>query len=238
MASVLLWRFPLLGLILLACGQSALGGDYADPSGFSFTYPDGWIPISRATMNDAAQDMPREMKDWISKNKLDLNRMAMSLVRDGRDEFLENLNVVVENQQIPLDEDKVKEQTSAIEQKYKATGVKIDNFKGSVQKIGANNAVVLEFQSRVPGVSSTLRQKQVAFPGGGKTYIVTCTAKADSFDKYQPVFDEMLASFQVPTPVSQGFDWKQVWHTALIGGIVGGVVGGLAWVGRKFLRQG
>lgn len=237
MASVL-WRFPLLGFILLACGHSALGGDYADPSGFSFTYPDGWVPVSRALMNDAAQDLPREAKDWISKNKVDMNRAAMFLIRNGRDEFLENLNVIVEDQQIPVNDDKVKELTSTIEQQYRASGVKIDNFQGRVQKIGANDAVVLEFQSRMPGVSGIFRQKQVAFPGGGKTYIVTCTAKADSFDKYQPVFDEMLASFQVPTPASQGFDWKQVWHTALAGGIVGGLVGGLAWVGRKFLRRG
>src|SRR5438552_8631895 len=37
-------QLPLVGLILLACGQPAPGGDYVDPAGFSFTYPDGWVP--------------------------------------------------------------------------------------------------------------------------------------------------------------------------------------------------
>jgi hypothetical protein len=226
-------RSLLIGLILVACGQSAFGGSYADPSGFSFTYPDGWVPVTRAAMGDINQVVPRELKDWISRNKVDLNRVAVTLVRDGRDEFLENLNVVVDAQQIPVDDKTVKKLTDMISQQYGAMGVKVDGVQGRVQKVGPRDAVVVEYQARMPGVPDTLRQRQVMFPGGGKTYIVTCTARVNSFDKYQPTFDRVLASFQVPAPVAQGFDWNRVVMTGLVGGVIGGLIGGLAWVVRR-----
>lgn len=227
-------RFPLVGLILLACGQFACGGTYSDPSGFSFTYPDGWIPVTRAAMGDIHQAIPQEMKAWISKSNVDLNRLTVVLVRDGRDEFLENLNVVVDGQQIPVDDEMVTKLTSTFAQKYRSMGVKVDNVRGHVQKVGSRDAVVVEFQLQMPGVSDTFQEKQVLFPGGGKTYIVTCTAKANSFGLYQPIFDNVLASFQVPALVAQGFDWNQVVTMGLVGGVVGGLAGGLTWLLRKF----
>jgi hypothetical protein len=226
-------RFLLVGLILLAWEQSAFGGSYADPSGFSFTYPDGWVAVTRAGMGAVNQAVPREVKSWLSRNKVDLSRVAVVLIRDGRDEFLENLNVVVEGQQLPVDDKTVKKLTDTIAQQYGAMGVKVDGLQGRVQKVGSRDAVVLEYQSRMPGVSDTLRQRQVLFPGGGKTYIVTCTAKASSFDKYQPTFDRVLASFEIPAPVAQGFDWNRVVMMAVVGGVIGGVIGGLAWLVRK-----
>jgi hypothetical protein len=227
-------RSPLIGLILLTCGQSAFGGSYADPSGFSFRYPDGWIPVTRATMGDLNQVLPGEVKDWISRNRVDLNRLQVVLIRAGRDEFLESLNVVVDNQQIPVNDDTAKKLTSTIAQKYGAMGVKVDDVQGRVQKVGSYDAVVVEYQAQMPGVPETLRQRQVLFPGGGKTFIVTCTAKANSFDKYQPTFDTVLASFQVPAPVAQGFDWDRVETMTVVGGLIGGLIGGLAWVAKKF----
>jgi hypothetical protein len=34
-------RLSIVGLLLLTCGGAVFGGDYTDPSGFSFTYPEG-----------------------------------------------------------------------------------------------------------------------------------------------------------------------------------------------------
>lgn len=230
-------RFSLVGLVLLACGPAAAGGDYADPSGFSFTYPEGWVPITRAAMGDVNQFLPDELKHWVAKNQLDLNRLSVVLVRDGGDEFLENLNVVVEGQQIPVNDEAVRKLTEMITQQYRAMGVQVADLQGRVQKVGPYDAVVMEYRSRIPGVPDNLRQKQVMLPGGGKTYIITCTAKADSFDSYRPTFEKILASFRVPAPLATGIDWKRVVTAGVVAGVIGGLVGSLAWFGRKLLRK-
>lgn len=231
------WRFSLVGSILLAYGAVACGGSYADPSGFSFTYPDGWVPITRAVMGDANQFVPPEVKDWIARNKVDLSRVAVTLIRNGQDDFLENLNVVVDPQQIPVNDKTVKELTGVLRKQYAAMGVEIDNLQGGVQRLGTHDAVVLEYQARMPAVPYTLRQRQVMFPGGGKTYIVTCTAKADSFDRYKLTFEQIVASFQVPAPVARGFDWNQVLTTGIVGGVVGAFVGGLFWLAKRLFSK-
>src|SRR5262249_42597506 len=96
----MLRRLSLAAVLVFSGAGSAFGGDYADPSGFSFTYPEGWIPLHRS-MKDAAQALPPELKNWIAKNNVNLDRATVFLIRNGREEFLENLNVVIEKQQIP-----------------------------------------------------------------------------------------------------------------------------------------
>jgi hypothetical protein len=237
-------RFAFVGLILLTSGESAFGGNYTDQSGFSFDYPDGWVPVTRASMEDVKHVLPDKLKSWISKNNVNLNQAAVVLLRDGRDEFLENLNVVVvEGQQLPVDDQTVKKLTEELPQRYGTMNLKVANVQGRVQKVGLNDAVVMEYLMGMPGMPYILRQRQVMFTKGGKTYIVTCTAKADSFDKYQPTFEKIVSSFQLRTTVAnakgleKGFDWNQVTSSAVKWGIIGGVVGGLAgllrWIANK-----
>ena len=227
----------LIALILLAGGEAAFGETYADPSGFSFTYPEGWVAVTSAAMGDVKQVIPGELKDWVVRNNVDLNQIAVVLIRDANEEFLENLNVVVKPQQIPVNDKTAKELTAAISQQYGTMGVKLEGVQGRVEKIGSHNAIVVGFQSRLPGVDATLRQKQIVIPGGGKTYIVTCTAKADTFDQYRPTFDGVLASFQAPAPVAQGFQWNQAALSGAIGGVVGGMIAALALAKRSLLGK-
>ena len=65
------WRSLAAAFILLSFGRTALGGEYSDPNGFSFTYPDGWVAITKAAMGDVKQALPAEVKNWVSKNNLD-----------------------------------------------------------------------------------------------------------------------------------------------------------------------
>ena len=233
-------RCVLAGLVLFACGSPALGDTYTDPSGFSFDYPDGWVPVTWAAVDKGNRGLTDELRVWLSKNNVDLNRISVMLLRAGRDEFLENLNVVVEGQQVLVDDNTVKQLTGQLTQQFGAMNAKVENLQGRVQKVGTRDAAVLEWQVRMPGAPHVLRQKQVLFPGGGKTYIVTCTAKADSFDAYQPTFDRILTSFQIPAPVAQGFDWNRLLSSALmwggLGGIAGAVIGGLGWFTKKRTR--
>ena len=236
---VSIWqRLSLAGLLLLICA-TASGGDYTDPSGFAFTYPEDWIPLTHSAMSEVNQAIPQELKNWVAKNNVDLSRVAVVLLRNGREEFVENLNVVVVKQQIAVDDKTVQKMTESLPKQYRSMGMNVDNFQGRVQKVGSHNAVVVEYQyqSPLPGVTSELRQRQVFFPGGGKTYIVTYSATTDSFDRHLPIFEKILASFQVPAPVAMGFDWSRVATTGLVGGIVGGLFGGMAVARKMFSRQ-
>lgn len=220
------------GLLLLIGVGSVFGGDYADPSGFSFTYPENWIPVTRPAMGDVHRALPQEVQNWLAKNNVDFNRVAVVLIRHGREEFLENLNVVVEKQQIPANDKTVKQLTDVLAKEYGSMGVKVDNYQARVQKVGSHDAVVMEYQMQLPDVAFPLRQKQVVFPGGGKTYIVTCTGRVDSFDQYQPIFEKVLASFQVPAPVAGGADWDPVVLAGMVVGFIGVLVAGLFGIKR------
>lgn len=221
----------LVALLLITC-SGAFGGDYTDPSGFAFTYPEDWVPLTHSAMSEVNQALPQEVKNWIANNNVDLSRVAVVLVRNGQEEFLENINVVVQEKQIPVNDEAVKRLTESLPKQFESMGVRLDKVQGRVQKIGSRDAVVLDYQSRMPGVAFLLRQRQVFFPGGGNTYIVTCSATVDSFDQHLPTFEKILANFQGPAPVASGFDWSRVMTTGVAAGIVGGLVGGLT-VARK-----
>jgi hypothetical protein len=228
-------RILLVALILLVGARSASGKDYTDPSGFSFTHSDAWVAFNRASLGDMRQAFPRELKNWISRNRIDFNQVAMVLVRNGRGDFLENLNVVVDQkQQIPVDDATVAQLKAMLPKQYLTMGIKVDDLKVSVGRFGTREAIVADYRAKLPGVPYTLRQKQAIFPGGGKTYTVTCTAKADAFPRYQPTFDKVLASFNVPPPAAvQSVNWGQSMNMGWVGGIIGGLAGGIAWLVRK-----
>ncbi len=232
-----LWRFMLGGLLLIIATQSGMGGEFRDPSGFSFTYPNGWVPITRDKMDDVKQVIPPALKDWIDRNHVDLSRISVMLIRDGHDEFLENLNVVVSDQGFPINDEALKKVPEAVMQQYASMGITVKNLQTRVQRIGPHDALVLEYRHDIPNVETPLWQRQVMMPGGGKLYIITCTAKADRVEEYQPTFDNILASFRVPAVTSKPlFDWNRILTTSITGGIVGGLVGGLSWVVKQFRK--
>lgn len=230
-------RWPFLAAwIHFALAASAFGGEYSDPSGFSFTYPNGWVAINRASMGDMREVLPEAIRDWVTSNNVDLSRVAVVLLRDAEDEFLENLNVVVdEKQQIPVKDSTVKQLTEMMPKQYESMGINITSLKVRIEKVGDRDAIVVDYRTQLPGVPSPLRQKQVMFPGGGKTYTVTCTMKDESHAEYRPVFDKMLASFKMPEP--KGFAMNRTLLYAVIGGAGGALLGGLTWIVKKLSRK-
>jgi hypothetical protein len=224
-------RSVLVTAVLAAAGPAASAGEYSDPSGFSFTYPDGWVVLTGDQTDAALQSLPPAIKQYLDRNKLDLSKMKVSLIRNATDEFLENLNVVVEDQQVPTTQDAVKKLTDMITKQYAAAGIRLIELNGSVQKVAGRDALVFDSQVVYPHVTTPVKLRQVAFPGGGKTYTVTCGGPAARFEQYRPVFERMLESFRVP-PV-KGFNWGAVSSGAVIGAISGAVAGVL--IGLIFL---
>ncbi len=208
-------------VLALHLGMTAFAREYNDPSGFSFTYPEGWVPLNK--MNLAADKLPPELNAWIARNNVNLDQINVSLVRQGRADFLESLNVVVIPQELSISEKSLKEYTSGILAKYRDMGVNISNVDSQLQTVGENEAIVMGFQSTLPAIPFKLQQRQVCFSGGGKTFIVTCTAKADTFANYAPTFDSILAGFKIPESES-GSGANRILMFAIVGGVIGLVI--------------
>ena len=200
-------------------------------------YPDGWVVLASPANNKdlKREEVPPEIQKWMKKNNVDLSKVSMMLVHSGNDDFLENLNVVVDSQQIPVNDATVQKITAELPQQYGTMGVVVRDVRVRVEKIGNRDAIVVDFQSNIPGVAVPLKQRQVMFPGGGKTYIVTCTAKAKNFERTVKTFDWILASFKAPemAPLGFHFDWNQSLMKGIVGGVIGGLVGLVVWVNKK-----
>lgn len=231
-------RLLLTAFFLAALPMTAAGDEYSDPTGFSFTYPDGWFAVTE--LNKDA--LPPDLNKWMEKHRLDLTRIKVYLLRQADDGSFENVNVVVERQQMPINKDSMQKLLDMLPQHFQSIGASIENMQGRFGQFGDNQAIVLEFQSKLPGVPFVNKQQQVFFAGGGKTYIVTCTAPADTFDQHVETFNAILASFKVPPPTWQMPGWLRA---AVIGAVVGTVVGIIAvlialvgkWIGRKKLKS-
>jgi PsbP len=218
---------------ILAFVSAAAGADgtaYVDPSGFSFSYPRGWVAVAKPNLSLKESDLPLGIQSWIKKNNVDLSRVSVTLIRNGQGAFLENLNVVVDQQQIPTTAATVKKLLQELPKQYQSMGLTVENLRVRLEKVGKNDAITVDYEAKFPGLATPLRQMQVYFAGGGKTYIVTCSALADAFAEPFETFDTILATFKVPGPVlqpvfQQGFDWNRMVTMGLIAGLIGGLAG-------------
>ncbi len=209
---------------LLLGSSSVLADLYADPSGFSIVYPDGWYPLSKADQGQIQSELPPELKRMLDDKQVDLNRIAVMIMRGGEGEYLEGINVVVENSQIPVSSSKISELTEMIGKQFKSIGADFTLVGSSILPYASRDVYVIDYSVTLPGVGIPLHQRQYLVPGGGKTYIVTCSSTTTAFPTYESTFEEMMRSFQAPEPKKTGFDLGRSGTLGAIGGVVGGLV--------------
>jgi hypothetical protein len=212
------------------CARAAAGSEYRDPTGYSFTYPEGWFIASSRREVTGGKPLPQEIQTWLDKNRADLNKVSVFLIRHGPEDFHENLHVAVLPFQAPINDRALKDLLKTLPEKFSSIGAKLENLEGRVQTTGNNESLVVEYQITLAGAASPMHQRQLYIPGGGKTYVVTCSGKADTFATYAPTFDTILASFKTPPPIS-----KQVDSAAYRAGYIVGVVVGVLMVVVCFL---
>lgn len=237
---------PLAGLVLLVCGNSAFAGIYVDPSGFSFTLPDRSVVITRAELAKPNSTIPPELKAWVTAMKADFEQTPVMVVLQSPEEYPPNLSVQLVNRQGAINEAEVKTMIDGTKEGAKIMGMKIENVQGRLERFGNHDTIFQEYRIHQQPTVPELRQRQVMFAGGGKSYVITCTSKLDTFDAHKATFDQVLTSFQMPVPINpmpvptaqlpapanQGFDWNRPLVTALIGGVIGGLIGLLIWLAR------
>jgi hypothetical protein len=216
-----------IGLLLFAERRAAMAEVYSDPSGFSLTVPDGWHAIS-STSGFQFEDWSEDVKSWMRKNNFDLSKVSVMILREGKGDgegFLENANGVVFDKVFPISEEAVKEAISGARQALSAKEVTIESLTGQVQRGTDRDMIVLDYVTRIPLVTFSLHQRQIFFPFGKSTLILTYTTRNDTFAKYEPVFTSMVASLSAPQPVVTGFDFSRVIVMVVVGGLIGGLIG-------------
>lgn len=222
------------GLVLLACGATTLAGEYKDPSGFSFTYPDGWVLLTPDKIKGSKAGLSEEIKSWIDEHEEGLTSMAAILVRDSKDEYLESLGVLVNPVQVPANPETVKAFSTVLKTQYKTMGLELNNFNCSVQDIANRKSVVAEYDIHLDGEEDD-HEKRLVIPGGGKSYIFVCTGSDKSYKKYEPVFGQVLASLKVPDPVAEKTSTRTRIPFKLIGLAIGAVIVAGGWFFKKFM---
>jgi hypothetical protein len=190
-----------VGLSIFVFAAIARGGEYSDPSGYSFNYPDDWVIVTQASLV-GDPSIPPHIKDLVAKlakNFPDPSNFSAALLHRSPNEFhRESVTIVIQPQEMLLSPKSADELVVTIREQCPTRGISMTELQSHFQMIGGNYALVVECDARVPAAPFPLRYRQVYIPKGGKTYIITCAAKADSFATYSPTFDAMLASFKVP----------------------------------------
>ncbi|MFN9719818.1 MAG: PsbP-related protein [Planctomycetota bacterium] len=224
---------------ILADASRVSADVYSDPSGFSINYPDGWFPLSKAQQGQIQSELPPALQNAIQGKQIDLSQIAVMIMRNGDEEYLESLNVVVNDSQIPVSASRTNELRNMITQQYSSMGASISSVEASVKTYSSQDVYVIDYSMTLPGIELPLRQRQYMVPGDGKSYIITCSSTETAFAKHEATFEQMMNSFQAPAPKNSGFDLSRIGGTGLVGVIVGGLIGLLkAFSGRSKNSQG
>lgn len=210
-------------LVAVAICASARAGEFKSLRGFSLTYPDGWAAIS-SEQRDA---ITQELKPWLDKlGKVDLTRMAAVFVNPKDDGFLENINVVVAPGAPGVDAAGQQEYRELLANQLSELGVETRNLEVDQATFGGKPALTARLNLVIPGEAEPVREWQVAIPGRGQTYIVTCSARASEFSQYEPLFQKTIDSLKIDAgPGGLWYSLSPPVRFAIIGGLIGLLVG-------------
>jgi hypothetical protein len=209
---------------------------YSDPSGFSFTCPEGWSVVADPGNQTDSSAVPAAAREWIQKNGASLSSAKAVVLKDGANGFTPNLNVIVQQQEMPMRQSSVDKLLNILPGQYSSRGITIEQMEGKLTQYAGRDAGFIQYISHFRQIPWPLRQRQVFFVGGGNTYILTFTSRADEFTANEPALDSILNSFNAPAAMAQGFNWGKVWSSAGSGAVIGGVagaIGGLVLLLRK-----
>ena len=230
MRQTLLLLPALLVLVAAAAGFSA---EHKDPAGFSFRYPDEWVAVTG--LNEGM--LQPAVRDWLKQGEVDFSRIDVIVVDPRQTDFFANCNVLRVPGELAITEATRQKLLKEAADQFQRAGITVENLRIDIRRFGMHDAIVFDFDSRMPFLQERLHQRQAHFPGGGQTHVVTCSAPASRFPQYEQPFDMILSSFHVPPRQSTGFDWKNVRSSATTGAIIGGLAGAVAVLLQQFKKK-
>ena len=155
-----------------------------EETGVSFLYPSTWKILTPS-------EAPDEVKGLFSQAEV----VILSDDNSGA-----NVNLVISKS--PILAPGALEQVEAMESMYELLGdqLGIKDYRRLDLKeytVGKFNAAILKYEITSPQTNGTAIGKQLIVPVGQNTYVLTCTAGKDQWEKYEPVFDLIIESFSL-----------------------------------------
>lgn len=155
-----------------------------EETGVSFLYPSAWKIL-------ATSESPDEVKGLFSQAEV----LILSEDNSGA-----NVNLVISKS--PILAPGALEQVEAMESMYELLGNqlgikdyrRLDFQEYTVDKF---NAAILKYEITSSQTNVTTIGKQLLAPVGQNTYILTCTAGKEQWEKYEPIFDVIIKSFSL-----------------------------------------
>jgi len=192
-----------------AMGQEAVSLYHSERGRFSLSIPPAW-----------------------EKQEQDMGQGVWGLIAQSPDEatsdfFSENINIVI----VPADTTDLSEANRRGIEILKRNMAQFTLLDQAVGKIGPHSASWFIHTFSYEG--HTLKLLQYTLINGNKMYIATCTALPETFDRYRPVFENIVASiaFDEPatprasptTPVRS--DGNSFNVASKLGAVIGAIVG-------------
>ena len=173
--------------LLVGCGSAEKGSSWEKYTnkdiGVSFQYPSAWKVITDT--EDKVIPQPEIL--IIDPNTVE-------------SDFTANINLII--QQSLLLAPSAAEQAEGTEKFFEllgqASGMKDSQSLGfEPVKIGLSEAGILTMEFTISQNNLRVRAKQLIVPAGQRTFILTGTAFVETWDNYEPVFNQVLRSFQL-----------------------------------------
>lgn len=205
---ILLFAVALLTTIASAASQASPAGSasaatqpnvYKSAKGFRLTYPSGWQIADakdRATMREA--DSQFHLNPDLSGVDVLIHAPSTDPIR--------SVNVNVSPYIVPATQYYLGEYKKLLPQQLSKSGAlgPPQHLDVGLTKVGRYDAILATWTSYMRGVGS-MWQEQFIIPGESHTFIVTCTSEVGSSAAAEPIFDKILASFQIDKePPSMG----------------------------------
>src|SRR5690606_3963321 len=130
-----------------------------------------WQVVSGELDEAELQKLPKNIRDNYDPKSTDA--MFMDLVTDKESEFKDNLNIVVLEEQVPINDELIGELKQILTDQYKSLFEEFELKVFEKSKFGANDAVKIEATYTLLGYKLVLYQALMAGPD--KALVITCT---------------------------------------------------------------
>jgi PsbP len=164
------------------------GIQYQSPNGYRLTYPHDWII---ATQKDQ-QAITAGVKQLLGG--VDFNR-ADVIIYNPQSYPMQNVEVVVIPESVPIDEEGLSEMESIERLQFKSSQTIVNNLEFKLVHVGNNDAI--SSTADFGFGSQTMHVQQLVVSGHGRSFIISCAAGTQDFAGVEPTFTQILNSFQV-----------------------------------------
>ena len=133
-------------------------------------------------------------------SNVQMRGLEVIISEPAKDGFSASINVVAEDAvKVPLDETRIRNMlVKAISDKYSKLGMKPANIKSKPAKFRDRSAMSIYFEYE-NAAGMVLKCWQVMISGTSRLYVISSTAKAGDFDRFQPVFRGAIQSMKIDT---------------------------------------